>query len=137
MNIERRRRWIAEIERARLINNKTREKFPLETWQEWASPVWMDIQRTDVLNNVEGTETGDEKHIAPLQLSVIERAVYMWSNPGETVFTPFAGIGSELYQSVLCGRKAVGIELKESYFQTAIKNLERAYLKNSQMELAL
>lgn len=97
----------------------------------------MDIQRTDVLNGREGTDTGDEKHIAPLQLGVIERCVYMWSNPGETVFTPFAGIGSELYQSILCGRKAIGIELKESYYKTAIKNIKKAILASSQQELAL
>lgn len=132
------RKWEGSEEEWTPVNNKLdKEKFPLDTWQKWASPVWMDIQRTDVLNNIEGTDTGDEKHIAPLQLGVIERAVYMWTNPGETVFTPFAGIGSELYQSIMCGRKAIGCELKESYYKTAIKNIQRAYNHASQMELAI
>lgn len=132
------RKWEGDEESWTPVNNKqSKDVFPLDTWQKWASPVWMDIQRTDVLNNVEGTDTGDEKHIAPLQLGVIERAVYMWTNPGETVFTPFAGIGSEIYQSILCGRKGIGTELKKSYYETAIKNIGRAYLRESQMQLAM
>jgi len=129
------RKWEGEEDDWKPVNNKTKDKFPLEIWQKWASCVWMDILRTDVLNGTEGRAQGDEKHIAPLQLSVIERAVYMWSNPGETVFTPFAGIGSEIYQSILCGRKGVGIELKESYYKTAIKNIQQAITNQSQGEL--
>lgn len=131
------RKWEGNEEDWTPVTNKTRENFPLDTWQQWASPVWMDIRRTDVLNGKQGTDTGDEKHIAPLQLSVIERIVYMWSNPGETVFTPFMGIGSEIYQSILCGRDGVGIELKKSYYDTALKNIEKALKESSQMELVM
>lgn len=108
------------------ITHITKQNFPLTTWQKWASPVWMDIKRTDVLNNREGTDMGDEKHIAPLQLEVIHRLVNLWSNPGEVVFTPFLGIGSEVYQAVKDGRKGIGIELKDSYFDTAFKNIRNA-----------
>jgi len=108
------------------VTHLTKNNFPLTTWQKWASPVWMDIRRTDVLNNREGTDMGDEKHIAPLQLEVIHRLVNLWSNPSETVFTPFLGIGSEVYMAVKDGRKGIGIELKDSYFDTAIKNIQKA-----------
>ena len=103
-----------------------RSEFPLETWQEWASPVWMDIRRTDVLNAKVARDDRDEKHICPLQLTVIERCVELWSNPGDLVFSPFAGIGSEGYEAVRLGRRFVGIELKESYWRTACKNLRDA-----------
>ena len=95
----------------------------------------MDIKRTDVLNNHEGTDIGDEKHIAPLQLSVIRRCVQMWSNPGETVFTPFLGIGSEVYESVKLVRYGIGIELKDKYFDTACKNLNNVVLNKKQLSL--
>ena len=108
------------------VTHLTKNNFPLTTWQKWASPVWMDIRRTDVLNNREGTDLGDEKHIAPLQLEVIHRLVNLWSNPGETVFTPFLGIGSELYMAVKNGRNGIGIELKDSYFDTAVQNIKKA-----------
>jgi DNA modification methylase len=107
----------------------------LDTWQKYASPVWMDIPRTEVLNGQLARDGNDEKHIAPLQLETIKRAVLLWSNPGETVFTPFGGIGSELYQSVLLGRKAIGIELKESYFNQACKFLREAEVKMNQAKL--
>jgi DNA modification methylase len=94
----------------------------------------MDIKRTDVLNNSEGTDLGDEKHIAPLQLSVIRRCVQMWSNPGETVFTPFLGIGSEIYESVKLDRFGIGIELKDKYFETAIKNVNKVLEKRNQLK---
>lgn len=96
----------------------------LETWQRYASPVWFDIKRTDVLNVRIARDDRDEKHLCPLQLPVIERAIRLWSNPGETVFTPFMGIGSEAYMAVKMGRKAVGIELKESYFRQAVANVK-------------
>lgn len=102
---------------------------------DWYSDVWFDIKRTDVLNGKEGTDMGDEKHIAPLQLEVIHRAVMMWSNPGETVFTPFLGIGSEIYQAILDGRKGIGCELKDSYFDVAIRNCKKASLEKKQMNL--
>ena len=97
-----------------------------EIEKEYTTQTWMDIKRTDVLNNREGTAMGDEKHIAPLQLSVIRRCVQMWSNPNEIVFTPFLGIGSEIYESVKLGRRGIGIELKDSYFDVAVKNCNAA-----------
>jgi DNA modification methylase len=92
---------------------------------DWYSDSWMDINRTDVLNNYKGARNEkDEKHIAPLQLDIIERCIAMWSNPGEVVLTPFMGVGSECYGAILNDRKAIGIELKESYFRQSIRNLE-------------
>lgn len=117
------------------IKNLNRDNFPLETWQKWASPVWMDIRRTDVLTASEGTAMGDEKHICPLQLGVIERLVNLWSNEGETVFTPFLGIGSEVYEAVRNNRKGIGCELKDSYFDTAVKNIKIAEMKKNQKTL--
>lgn len=104
-------------------------------WIEWAAPVWYrrsehypgGIQETDVLNVRQAKETDDERHLCPLQLGVIRRGVLLWSNPGDTVFSPFMGIGSEGYQSVLLDRKFVGIELKRSYWETAQQNLQAAY----------
>ena len=106
------------------VTSLNKGNFPIDTWQKWASPVWFDISQTNVLNNYRGArDEKDEKHICPLQLDVIERCIALWSNEGETVFTPFAGIGSELWQAVKMKRKAIGIELKESYFDVAVKNL--------------
>jgi len=119
------RKWEGSEEDWQPVKSLDKNNFPLDTWQKWASPVWMDIKRTDVLNTYrDGKDLKDEKHIAPLQLELIKRLIYMFSNEGETVFSPFAGIGSELYQAVKQNRKAIGIELKESYFNTACKNLE-------------
>lgn len=98
----------------------------LPTWQKYASPVWFDIKRTDVLNARIARDDRDEKHLCPLQLTVIERAIQLWSNPGDIVLTPFMGIGSEAYMAVKMKRKAVGIELKESYFKQAVKNVKEA-----------
>jgi DNA modification methylase len=105
-----------------------------EEWIEWAAPVWYragegypgGIRETDVLNVRSARESDDERHLAPLQLGVIERAVKLWSNPGDLVFSPFAGIGSEGVGALRIGRRFVGIELKRSYFETACRNLERA-----------
>ena len=102
------KKWDGNEEDWEPIVNLNRDNFPLETWQKWASPVWMDIKRTDVLTASEGTAMGDEKHICPLQLGVIERLVNLWSNEGETVFTPFLGIGSEVYEAVRNNRKGIG-----------------------------
>lgn len=96
--------------------------FDLPTWQRYASPVWFDINRTDVLTGKMARDEKDEKHICPLQLEVIERAVRLWTNPNDIVFTPFMGIGSECYQSLKMGRRAVGIELKDSYYAQAVNN---------------
>jgi len=101
----------------------TKESFPVDQWQKWASPVWDDINQTDTLNYRLAREDNDERHICPLQLGVIERAVMLWSNPGELVFTPFCGIGSEVYQSVKCGRRGLGIELKRSYWEQSVEFL--------------
>jgi DNA modification methylase len=117
------------------VQNLTKNNFPLDTWQRWASPVWMDIKRTDVLNNKEGTDMGDEKHIAPLQLEVIHRLVNLYSNECEVVFTPFLGIGSEIYKAVQNNRKGIGIELKDSYFDVACKNVTNALSKKLQTTL--
>lgn len=117
------------------VNHLTKQNIPLDLWQKWASPVWMDIKRTDVLNGKEGTALGDEKHIAPLQLEVIHRSINLWSNPGDTVFTPFLGIGSEAYVSLNNNRKAVGCELKDSYFETAVKNCQKAINTKAQGSL--
>ncbi len=103
-----------------------RSDFPLEQWQRWASPVWMDIDQTDVLNYQPAREPNDQRHICPLQLGVIERCVRLWSNKDETVFSPFAGIGSEGYVALREGRKFIGVELKESYWKVACDNLKMA-----------
>lgn len=86
--------------------------------------MWDDIRIDNVLKYKEARESDDEKHVHPLQLDVIYRAVELWSNPGETVLTPFMGVGSEVYGAVALGRKGVGIELKDSYYRQAVKNLE-------------
>lgn len=95
-------------------------------WIEWARPIWYGIRESDTLNTAEGKGKDDERHICPLQLGTIHRCIRLWSNPGETVFSPFAGIGSELYEAVRLNRRAVGIELKESYWKTAARNCSRA-----------
>jgi DNA modification methylase len=104
----------------------TPEDFPLSQWQEWASPVWMTVNQTRVLNVAAAREAQDERHLCPLQLDVIERALIMWSNAGDIVLSPFMGIGSEGDCSLRLGRKFVGAELKESYFRQACKNLDTA-----------
>jgi len=94
-----------------------------EDWINWAQPVWWDIKETNTLNVRVAREDADERHICPLQLDFIERCVRLWSNPGETVFTPFAGIGSEVYVARKLERYGLGIELKPSYWRTAVDNL--------------
>src|SRR5690554_135095 len=96
------------------------------TWQRYASSVWDDIRIDNVLPFRDSKEEDDEKHVHPLQLDVIDRIVYLYSNVGEVVLTPFMGVGSEVYSPVSMGRKAVGIELKDSYYKQAVKNLEVA-----------
>lgn len=97
-----------------------------DEWIEWARPVWLDIRETNTLNVRVARDDADEKHICPLQLDFIERCVRLWSNRGETVLSPFAGIGSEGYVSVQQGRRFVGCELKPSYWRTAVENLRSA-----------
>jgi DNA modification methylase len=97
-----------------------------ETWIEWASPVWYGIPEMSTLNPGSGSDEADERHICPLQLPLIERAVRLWSNPGELVCSPFAGIGSEGYVAVKHKRRFIGVELKPSYWATACENLRRS-----------
>lgn len=98
-------------------NGDITQVIDLPTWQRYASPVWFDIRRTDVLNGRVARSDKDEKHICPLQLEVIRRAVKLWSNPGEIVFSPFGGIGSEPYIAIEQKRKAIAVELKPEYFK--------------------
>jgi len=100
--------------------------YPVEKWQRVASPVWMDIDPNDTLQYMSAREHDDERHICPLQLEVIRRGVELWTNPGDIVLSPFAGIGSEGYVSLQMGRKFIGAELKDSYYRQARANLERA-----------
>lgn len=106
-----------------------------EEWITWAHPVWYDIKETDVLNAAVARSSEDERHICPLQLGLIERCIRLWTNDGEVVFDPFAGIGSTGHEAVRLGRSFVGIELKPEYFQTATKNLRQAELKRDQVTL--
>lgn len=99
-------------------------------WRQYASSVWDDIRIDRVLPHRSARDDGDEKHVHPLQLDVIERSVVMWSNPGETVLTPFMGVGSEVYGAVANGRRGVGIELKTSYYAQAVKNLRSSVENN-------
>jgi DNA modification methylase len=101
----------------------TPESFPVGLWQKYASPVWMDIDPSDTLQYRAARDAEDERHICPLQLGVIRRCIELWSNPGDIVLSPFAGIGSEVYVAAQMGRKGAGIELKPSYFQQACRNL--------------
>ena len=102
------------------------ESFPVDIWQKYASPVWMDIRQGDTLTKDGAKDNDDEKHICPLQLEPISRCLELWTNPNELVFSPFTGIGSEGYVSLQLGRRFVGAELKESYYNVAKKNLQLA-----------
>ena len=117
-------------------NPVTNTELPVDLWQKYASPVWMDIDYGNTLQGFRnGREDNDEKHICPLQLDTIERLIHLYSNKGDTVFTPFMGIGSEVYQSVKMGRKGIGFELKESYFDLAKKNVSSAVEAKNQLTL--
>src|SRR5262245_57332584 len=100
--------------------------FPVDVWQRYGSPVWMDIDQSDTLQHTSAREHDDERHICPLQLGVIRRALELWTNPGDTVLSPFAGIGSEGYVAIELGRRFVGVELKKSYYDQARANLDAA-----------
>jgi DNA modification methylase len=104
-------------------------------WRAYASPVWMDIRQTYTLNARKARDEADEKHLCPLQLDTIYRGIELWSNPNETVLTPFMGVGSEVYGAVINGRKGIGIELKESYYRQAVRNLEDAANATSEITL--
>ncbi len=105
---------------------KTHESFPVGEWQQYASPVWMDINPSDTLQKESAREQDDERHICPLQLEVIRRAVRLWSNPGDLVLSPFMGIGSEGYIARQMQRRFLGVELKRSYWEQAVGNLKTA-----------
>ena len=100
----------------------TNETFPVAVWQRYASPVWMDINPSDTLQASSAREEKDERHICPLQLGVIRRALNLWTNPNDIVLTPFLGIGSEAYVALEMGRRAIGCELKTSYYNQAVAN---------------
>lgn len=118
------------------LNPVTNTDLPVALWQKYASPVWMDINYSNTLQGFRnGREENDEKHICPLQLDTIERLIHLYSNKGDTVFTPFMGIGSEVYQAVKMDRKGIGFELKESYFDLAKANLKSVYLMKNQSTL--
>jgi len=102
------------------------KKFPVDMWQRWASPVWMDINQTNVLNARLARSDKDERHLCPLQLDLIERCIRLWSNSGDIVLSPFMGIGSEGVMAIKCGRKFIGTELKPEYFRHAVDNLMSA-----------
>lgn len=111
----------------------TQRRFSIDVWQRYASPVWMDINPSNTLQRESAREEKDERHICPLQLQVIERAVQLWSNPGDVVLSPFGGIASEGYQAVRMGRKFIGVELKASYWNQGCLNLIAA--ETSQTDL--
>jgi hypothetical protein len=100
--------------------------FSIDTWQRYASPVWMDIDQSNTLNGRAGRDDKDTRHICPLQLDVIHRCLQLWSKEGDTVLSPFLGVGSEGFEAIKMKRKFIGVELKESYFAEAVKNLRRA-----------
>jgi DNA modification methylase len=117
------RKWAREGEEVSPVTH-THESFPLDQWQEWASPVWMHTRETDVLNATRDPK--DEKHICPMPLDLTTRAITLWSNPGDTVLSPFMGIGSEGFCAMKLKRKFLGVELKDSYFRQACRNIGAA-----------
>lgn len=121
---------ITETGKMRTTNNPGDEWYSVAVWQRYAEPIWLDIAQSDVLSHKTARAEDDERHISPLQLTVIRRCVDLWSNPGDVVFSPFAGIGSELYVAIEMGRKALGAELKDTYFDQAVVNLRGARLQN-------
>jgi len=106
--------------------NQIENRYSHWIWRRYASSIWDDVRMNRVLPYKDCKEPDDEKHVHPLQLDVIDRAITLRSNPGEVVLTPFMGVGSEAYGAVTLGRKAIGVELKESYFRQAVKNMEQA-----------
>ena len=108
------------------------EQYPVSKWQQVASPIWMDIEPNDTLQFRSARDHDDERHICPLQLEVIRRGIDLWTNPGDVVFSPFTGIGSEGFVSIEMGRKFIGAELKESYFKQAALNIASAEQEQTQ-----
>lgn len=124
-----------EMPDAKFNKDQRKNKLSHEIWQRYASPVWFDIRQTRVLNKELAREDKDEKHICPLQLDTIERCLELWSTEGDTVLDPFVGIGSVVVSAIQMNRHGIGIELKESYFNQALKNIERAKKRQSQLDL--
>jgi len=114
---------------------KQTANLSIDIWQRYASPIWMDIRPGNTLQKASARENKDERHICPLQLDVIERALQIWSNENDIVLSPFAGIGSEGYQALLMGRRFIGVELKESYYQCARNNMQMAERKSKEKVL--
>jgi DNA modification methylase len=115
----------AELQQYRnYAGNQIENRYSHWIWRQYASAFWDDVRIDRVLPYREARDGEDEKHVHPLQLDVIDRALVLWSNPSDTVLTPFMGVGSEVYAAVRLGRRGIGIELKPSYFRQAIKNLE-------------
>ena len=116
---------------------QTQNRFSHWIWRQYASAFWDDVRLDRVLPYKEARDEEDEKHVHPLQLDVVDRCVVLWSNPGEVVFTPFMGVGTEVYSPVVLGRKGVGVELKETYYRQAEKNVEEAVagIRTDQMSL--
>ena len=117
--------------------SQLKNKYSQWVWRQYASSFWDDVRLDRTLPYREAKEGDDEKHVHPLQLDVIERACVLWSNPGEVVLTPFMGVGSEVFGAVRNGRRAIGIELKSSYYNQAVKNCADAALQVEQEELPL
>lgn len=109
--------------------------IPVDLWQKWASPVWMDIDYGDTLNRNEAREEKDQKHICPLQLPTIERLIGLYTNPGDLVLTPFGGIFSEIYQAVKMGRRGLAFELKKQYFDVGVKNMQSLEMEKKQLDI--
>ena len=112
-----------------------KKEYSNKLWARYASPVWMDINPSDTLQRFSAREEKDEKHITPTQLEVFRRAIKLWTNKGDVVFSPFMGIGSEGYVALKEGRKFIGIELKESYYEQSVSNLEQAGLESNQVSI--
>lgn len=119
-----------------MVGDQKQNQYSQWIWRQYASSVWDDIRIDHVLPYRDGKDPEDEKHVHPLQLDVIERACVMWSNPGETVLTPFMGVGSEVYGAVINGRRGVGIELKPSYYRQAVRNVADASVETKQEQTA-
>jgi DNA modification methylase len=128
------RRPPADILSSRGHTDHLQNRFSHWVWRQYASAFWDDVRIDRVLPFQAAKDTNDERHIHPLQLDVIDRALVLWSNPDEVVLTPFMGVGSEVYGAINAGRKAVGIELKPTYYRQAVRNVERAHLREGNQE---
>jgi len=117
--------------------NQIENRYSHWIWRQYASAFWDDIRIDRVLPFKDSKDPDDEKHVHPLQLDVIERCIILWSNPGEKVWTPFMGVGSEVYGAVINGRKGIGAELKQSYFRQAVLNMKDAHNEKPEQGLLI